>query len=81
MYVIPTKHINDLLLGTDKHVLSDSPLICMSHESFVQQIALTVMWNDLKDLAKKSISGSHLEIRECDESGKITKIPLQLPRN
>ena len=81
LYVIPTKHINDLLLGTDKHVLSDSPLICMSHESFVQQIALTVMWNDLKDLAKKSISGSHLEIRECDESGKITKIPLQHPRN
>lgn len=78
VHAIPTRHINDLLLGTDMNLLSYSPLICMSHESFVQQIALTVMFSDLRDFAKKSIKGSHLEIREYDENGKLKITPLQI---
>ncbi len=73
---IDTEYINDLLLKSNKKILTRSPLFCMSNESFPEQIPFIVMFTSIKDWVKKSIVGGHLEIRICTGDGTIKHIPL-----
>lgn len=74
---IPTEYITDLLLKSKKSLLAQTPLLCMSNESFPEQIPFIVMFTSIKDWVKKSIVGGHPEIRVCVDND-IRHLKLEL---
>lgn len=73
---IPTEQINELLLKSHKRLLAKSPLVCMSNESFPEQIALIVMIHAIGNWVRKSIVGGHLELRIWIDDNGVYKIPM-----
>jgi hypothetical protein len=64
-----------LLLDSKEELLNNIHLICMSHETFPEYIALVVFIADLKNLLKKQLFGSDLEMRTY-HNGTIVKKKL-----
>lgn len=67
--------IMNLLLNSKKEVLDQIHLICMSHETFPKMIAMTAAPQLIKDIIKKHITGTHIELRTY-KNGEIIKVPL-----
>lgn len=66
-----------LILSSTKDTLSNLHLVCMSHETFTEQVPVVQMAIIIKDYLKKLTAGTDVEYRTYkNDRKKIVKIPL-----
>lgn len=89
-YIGPKSQITSLdvetiisfLLDSNKVILENVHLICLSHESFHERIPMVQMLTGMTDYMKKCVTGTDIELRTYNkERHRIDKIPMMNIRN